>query len=170
MTPTITQADKDKAIALLDSVKLLIELDSMSFGVAVKRFSLEELPSYGNSGRVKNPKTGNTFFETADLDPDIYFEVVDLDPGQISDVIEAADYRGKAQYKIVQLVSETKPHKANLKQDYNKIALFAKESKKSTYFNTWVSEKMTSTYIRADRAYDYCPNLTQWIEVSEIKP
>lgn len=167
MSPEITVADEAKAIALLDSIKTLVELDSMSFERAVKKFSLEELPSYGNSGRVKNPKTGNTFFETGDLDPDIYFEIVELDPGQISPVIEAVDYRGNTQYKVIKLVSETKPHKANLKQDYNKIALFAKESKKNQYFNEWVAEKMDETYIRVDREYNYCDNLIKWLETTQ---
>lgn len=164
MTPAITMEDEQKAMDLLDSIRTLIVLDSISFGQAVKKFSLEELPSYGNSGRVKNPKTGNTFFETGDLDPDVYFEIVDLDPGGVSNIIEVTDMRGATMYKIVKLISETKPHKANLQQDYNKIALFARESKKTGYFNEWVTEKMGETYIKVDRQYDYCENLIRWID------
>lgn len=164
MTPAITIDDEEKAKALLDSVKTLVMVDSMSFELAVKRHSLEDLPSYGNSGRVKNPKTGNTFFETGDLDPDVYFEIVDLDPGEISDIIEVTDMRGNTMYKVVKLISETKPHKANLQQDYNKIALFAKDNKKTQYFNEWVTEKMDETYIKVDRGYDYCDNLIRWID------
>lgn len=164
MTPSITMDDEQKAKDLLDSVRNLIVLDSISFGKAVKQYSLEELPSYGNSGRVKNPKTGNTFFETGDLDPDVYFEIVDLEPEEVSNVIEMTDMRGATMYKIVKLISETKPHKANLRQDYNKIALFAKESKKTEHFNEWVTEKMGETYIRVDREYDYCENLIRWID------
>lgn len=164
MTPAITLQDEQKAQDLLDSVRTLIVLDSISFGKAVKQFSLEELPSYGNSGRVKNPKTGNTFFETGDLDPDVYFEIVDLEPEGVSNVIEMTDMRGATMYKIVKLISETKPHKANLRQDYNKIALFARESKKTEHFNEWVTEKMGETYIRVDREYDYCENLIRWID------
>ena len=169
MSPKITPADEEKARLVLDSIRTEIENDSMSFEVAVKRHSMKDSPSYGNSGRIKNPKTGNTFFETNDLDPDIYFEIIDLDPGGLTKVFEAKDMRGGKLYKIIKLVSETRPHKANLEQDYNKIALFAKESKKNIFFNEWVTEKMNETYIKVDRNYDYCENLGKWMD-EPLKP
>jgi peptidyl-prolyl cis-trans isomerase SurA len=169
MSPKITPADEELARQVLDSIRTEIENDSLSFEVAVKRHSLKDTPSYGNSGRIKNPKTGNTFFETNDLDPDIYFEIIDLEPGQLTKVFEATDLRGGKLFKIIKLVSETRPHKANLEQDYNKIALFAKESKKNIFFNEWVSEKMEETYIKVDNNYNFCENLDQWID-EPLKP
>lgn len=166
ISPKITSADEELAQQVLDSIRNLVVLDSISFEKAVKRHSIKDIPSYGNSGRVKNPKTGNTFFETSDLDPDIYFEIIDLDPNQISNVFEVKDLRGAKQYKIIKLISESKPHKANLEQDYNKIALFAKQSKKNNYFNDWVSKKLDETYIKVDRDFNYCDNLVKWLPES----
>jgi hypothetical protein len=51
---------------------------------------------------------------------------------------------------LVQLNTITKPHKANLKEDYDKIANFAKESKKNEYFLKWLKQKRSETYIYID--------------------
>jgi peptidyl-prolyl cis-trans isomerase SurA len=169
MAPEITSVDEDIAKRELDSLKNLIELDSISFPAAVKLYGLKDVQSYGNSGRVKNPKTGNTFFETGDLDPDIYFEIIDLDPGQISEVVTFDDFRGNTQFKIIRLDSETKPHRASLATDYDKISLFAKESKKNNYFNEWVTEKMGDTFINVSKEYNFCSNLNEWID-DGLKP
>ncbi|MBK9744849.1 MAG: peptidylprolyl isomerase [Saprospiraceae bacterium] len=82
--PEITQADLDKTKVLLDSVRQLITIDSLSFENAVKKYSVKSVPSYANGGRVKNQNSNNTFFAADDLDPDTYFAIYDLKPGAIS--------------------------------------------------------------------------------------
>jgi len=73
--PNIVQDDLEKTRSFLDSIRLLIMADSISFTLAVKRHSDESSQSYNNNGRVVNPKTGNTFFEVGDLDTDVYFAI-----------------------------------------------------------------------------------------------
>lgn len=70
-------------------------------------------------------------------------------------------------YRLLKLYSKSKPHQANLKQDYDKISYYAKESKKAQYFNTWIEDKMKKAYIDVDVLYMDCPNLAQWIRVRE---
>jgi hypothetical protein len=53
----------------------------------VKKYSLKTLPSYANSGRVKNHNSNNTFFAADDLDPDTYFAVLNLKPKDVSEPI-----------------------------------------------------------------------------------
>jgi len=53
--PEINDNDVMLAKTKLDSIKTLIEEDKMSFDVAVRKFSYEDIPSYHNSGRVQNP-------------------------------------------------------------------------------------------------------------------
>ncbi len=161
--PEITQADIDLALVKIDSVKTLLTKDSMDFVNAVRKFSLKSRSSYTNAGRVTNPQTGATFFETDQLDPDVYFAISDLKVGDISEPIEIK-VRGETMFQIVKLLSKTKPHRASLDEDYDKIAFYAKESKKNIYFSEWVEEKMEGTYIRVEREFDFCPDLIKWIE------
>lgn len=162
--PDLTESDMAKARNLLDSIKNLIEIDSISFEGAVKKFGDKKAESYNNNGRVKNRATGNNFFRTEELDPDVYFEIIDLEKGDISKVIEDKDFGGEPQFRILQLQSITKPHKANLKQDYDKISQYAKQGKKAEYFNTWVMEKMEETFIEVNSIYKDCENLSQYIK------
>ena len=167
ITPDITQADRDLAKKMLDSIKVQIEIDSMTFEQAVKKHSLKSMPSYSNNGKMKNPNTGNNYFETKDLDPETYFAIDKLNIGDLSKVVEFKDLKGEKMYRLLKLYSKSKPHQANLKQDYDKISYYAKESKKAQYFNTWIEDKMKKAYIDVDVLYMDCPNLAQWIRVRE---
>lgn len=154
--PEITSADMDVAKHNLDSIRLLIASDSIKFEKAVKQFSLKTLPSYPNGGRVKNQNSNNTFFAADDLDPDTYFAIFDLKPGQISKPMSMTMPDGQKGYKLVQLNSISKPHKANMAEDFDKISNFAKESKKNEYFLKWLKKKRAETYLYTDPMFKDC--------------
>lgn len=90
-----------------------------------------------------------------------------MEVDDVSNVMEVLTPSGEYMYRIVQLKSITKPHRANLTEDYDKISNFAKENKKAQYFNEWVTEKIASTYIKIDSRYNFCDNLSQWIDKAE---
>jgi peptidyl-prolyl cis-trans isomerase SurA len=166
LRPEITEEDFDLVRRKLDSVRTLILNDSISFSFAVKRFSYDKAQSYNNDGRMVNPVTGNTFFEVGDLDPDIYFAIDTLKVKGITAPIEFRDPSGEVQFHIIQLQSKTPPHKANLLQDYSKIQKASIESKKNEYINSWIDDKISSTFIRLEQKYSTCPNLDIWINQS----
>lgn len=167
--PEITDADLELARQHLDSVRLLVANDSIDFSRAVKRYSYEDVQSYNNDGRMVNPATGNTFFEIGDLDPDIYFTIDTMDVSQLSAPFEYTDPTGETLYRVVQLQSRTAPHRANLAQDYSKIQQATIESKRNDFVNSWIEEKVNSTYIAVDGMYNGCPNLSKW-KKKDIRP
>jgi peptidyl-prolyl cis-trans isomerase SurA len=154
--PEITSMDLTRTKDLLDSVRSQILLDSISFEAAVKKYSLKNTPSYANSGRVKNENNNSTFFAADDLDPDTYFAVFELKPGQLSKPMEISLMGGQKAYRLIKLITVTKPHKANLKEDFDKIANFAKESKKNEYFLNWLKKKRAETFIWVDDRFSGC--------------
>lgn len=154
--PEITADDLEKTRLKLDSIRSLIVSDSTTFDAAVKKYSIKSLPSYANGGRVKNYNSNNTFFAADDLDPDTYFAVYNLKPGEISSPILISMPGGEKAYRLVQLNSISKPHRANLKEDYDKIANFAKESKKHEYFLKWLKQKRSETYIHISPIFKDC--------------
>lgn len=161
--PEITDADLDLAQAKLDTIRNLIMTDSITFGMAVKKYSDKDLQSYSNSGRMTNPRSGNTFFEIADLDPDVYFTIDTMGIGTTSAPFSFANQMGETQYRLVQLQSRSEPHKANLSTDYSKIRTAAKEEKQSRHVSDWVEQKINSTFINLMGAYEGCPNLDKWV-------
>ncbi len=157
--PTITQADLDQAKIELDSIRSNIIAGKISFGRAVSMFSSESAQSKNNSGRMLNPATGNTFFETKDLPTNIYFEIENLKLLEISEPLEFKTPRGETQYRLVQLQSQSKPHRASLEEDYSKIQNYAKENKKQEFFYNWINSKMKDTFIEVSAEYNGCPSL-----------
>lgn len=162
--PEITSNDLSLTKSKLEEIKQLLEKDSITFEKAVKDFSLKTLPSYSNSGRVKNFNNNSTFFAADELDADTYFALFDLKPGQLSKVESFSFPNGEKAFRLLKLNSLSKPHRANLKEDYHKIATFAKESKKMEYFNTWIQERKKEMYIFIDSAYGHCPNLESYVK------
>ncbi len=160
--PDITTDDLRLAKSKLDTVRQLVSTDSISFSKAVKEYSDEDAQSYNNDGNMVNPKSGNTFFETGDLDPDIYFAIDTMEVGTLSNPIEFLQPTGETAYRVVYLKSRTAPHKANLEQDYSKIQQAALESKKSVFINDWISERVDRTFIKIESNYHTCPNMINW--------
>ncbi len=157
--PEITSADIDLCKNKLDSIRNLVNDKTIDFTTAVKEYSLEDVPSYHNNGRVQNPATGKTFYETSQLPTDVYFAIEDMDVFGVSEVLSYDTPQGDTYFRIIQLQSKSKPHKANLKQDYAKIQDLAKQNKNAQFFSRWIDEKMSETFIEVDPIMGDCNTL-----------
>src|SRR5688500_2974958 len=160
--PRITDEDLAKTRNKLDSIRLLIQIDSFTFAEAVAKFGDKNVQSFSNNGRMINPVTGNTFFETGDLDSEIFFAIDTLEVGDITPPIEYRTQLGDYIYKIVQLQGRSSPHQANLQQDYSRIQQAARENKRNQAFSDWIDKRIDDTYIVIDPRYKNCPNITRW--------
>ena len=164
--PEVTQEDIDYTKRYLDTVKMKIMEDSLAFDRAVKRYGDDDVQSFSNAGRLLNPETGDTFWETGQLPYQLYFAIEKLEVGDLSEIIEMEE-RGEKVFKLLQLQTRTKPHKASLETDFTKIKQYAKESKKNEYFNSWMENKIKSTLIEISPKYRSCPNIAKY---QDIKP
>ena len=162
--PDITEADMELTRNKLDSIRTMLVSDSLDFVSAVKYYSDKETQSYNNIGRMTNPATGDTFFETGDLPPEIYFAIEDLDVNGVSEPMEFQTPRGETHYRMIKLMSRTKPHKASLEQDYSRIKRYAKESKKNVYYNKWMQERLAETFIELDEDFGDCSSSLESIQ------
>lgn len=163
ITPDITYDDMDLAKAGLDSLKANIENEEIDWGKAVSKHSLETAQSYNNGGRMQNPNTGKTFFQTSELPPEIYFAIEEMEVGEISIPLEYMTPRGETEYRIIKLLTRSKPHQVSLEEDYSKIQQLAKENKKNKYFTDWITEKLDETFIKLDGAYLECPSIEKYL-------
>lgn len=163
--PRIEDSDYKLAEKYLDSIRALIIKDSIPFETAVRLFSDKKSESYNNGGLLINPKSGTTNFETSELDPDVFFAIDALKVGEISKPFSTLEADGTKSYSIVKLQSKTNPHKANLKQDYAKIQLAAKEFKKNIKFQEWLSNNVPKAYIELDPSVKaVCPGVGSWLK------
>ncbi len=157
--PEITQSDIDLTKEKLVKIKEQIENDEIEFSSAVKLHSFDEIQSYHNGGRVQNPASGKTFFESSQLPTDVYFAIEDMKVDEVSEVLSYPVPTGETYYRLIQLQSKSRPHKTNLEEDYARVQELARQSKKNEYFLEWVQTKLKQTYIELDPLMEGCPNL-----------
>ncbi len=145
----------------LDSVYALIEQGNITFAEAALRYSVDD--SKYSGGTALNPRTGGAVFTAESIDKDLFFK---LEKMNIGEILPAAAYqreRGKYAFRIVRLDKRTKPHKANLEVDYDKIQVMALEDKKSKAIGKWITDKANKTYINiTDESLRSCNFNYKW--------
>lgn len=164
--PEISETDLKIAETKLDSVRKLIIDGKMTFSEALKKFGDKNQQSFSNDGRVANPRSGNTFFEVTDLETNIFFAIDGKKEGDIAEPFQYKGPDGSDFFRLVQLVSRSKPHQADLKQDYGKIQLAALEQKKAAYTEKWVLDKLKSTYLSIGDMFTECINLKEMLAIA----
>jgi len=160
--PKVSPADLVKAKKELDSIADLIENGTYTFEEAVTEFSDD--PSKNNNGLVLNPMSGTSLFEADQLDPKVFFVIDKLEVGEISVPVQFQTPDGKDAYRILQLRKRTEPHKANLKDDYDRIQEWALEQKKQDVITKWVEEKSNNTYVRVNDDFKECGFVNNWVQ------
>lgn len=158
--PKVSPLDLAKAKIELDSIAKLIERDEYTFEEAVQEFSDD--PSKNNGGLLINPMTGTSLFDSDQMDPKVFFVVDKLEVGDISSPVQFQTQDGKDAYRILFLKSRTDPHKANLKQDWDKIHDWALEEKKQETIGEWIAEKSENTYVKINNNFKDCVFINTW--------
>jgi peptidyl-prolyl cis-trans isomerase SurA len=156
-------------VSPLDLARAKVQLDSISDLIAEKKYTFEEAiilfsddPSKNNGGLLINPMTGTALFEIDQLDPKVSFVIDKLEVGEVSAPVQFQTEDTKDAYRILYLKRRTEPHKANLRQDYDRIQAFALENKKQEVINEWIEDKASQTYIRINDSYKDCDFTNQW--------
>jgi peptidyl-prolyl cis-trans isomerase SurA len=145
----------------LDSVYQLIESGKLTFSEAALLYSNED--SKFSDGVAINPSSGSNVFSGEQIDKDLFFR---LDRMRIGEIAPPAMYdkeRNVKAFRIVKLDKRTKPHTANIDQDYDKIQEFALAQKKADEVGNWISEKTKKTYIIIlDKELKQCNFMYKW--------
>ncbi len=115
--------DLELARQFLDSIHQVLKNEEMTFAEAAEQFSDDE-ESKMNGGMMFNPQTGAPAFDMEQLgsiDQRLFLTVEDLKPGDISKAVKTQSPDGKESYNLFYLKSQTEPHVANMKDDYQRI-------------------------------------------------
>ena len=139
--------------------------DSISITEAASRFSNDDETKL-NGGLISNPYTGSTKFEMdqlSQIDPTLVFTIDKLKTGEASSPSITQGRDGKQAYHIVYVKSRTEPHRAYLKEDYQRIQDEALAQKKENAVNTWIKKKISTTYVHVGDEYKNCKFNNNWI-------
>jgi peptidyl-prolyl cis-trans isomerase SurA len=163
MIPKVLSSDMLKAQQYLDSIKLVIEKEKLDFKEAANKFSDDAETKY-NGGAVVNQNSGTTRFETSEMDAGLFFTVDKLKVGEMSAPVKFATNDGKQAYRILYLKVRTEPHKANLKEDYQKLQNVALVKKQQKTVENWVKKRRALTYVKIDEEFRKCQFKYDWFD------
>lgn len=166
--PQHTEADYTIAMERLDSIRSQIVAGKLSFSEGVGKYSTDDA-SKMTGGMIADNQTGSTQLAVDQLDPALALGIDSLKPGAISQPQMFRTQRGELSSRIVFLKSRTEPHKANLKDDYNKIQAVALAQKQNDRIESWIESKLPTYYLKIDEQYADCPPLKKWIEKTTAK-
>jgi len=165
MKPKISVEAKEVAYNRLDSLAKMIRNKEISFEEAAQIFSYDK-NSRNNSGIVINPTSMSSKFSVEDLDPDVSKIITKMNVNEVSQPFESMDKETQLPvYKIIKVIKKTDSHKADLQNDYQKLAEMYLAQKKESVFNEWINKQQAETYIRIDATYANCNfNFNSWIK------
>jgi peptidyl-prolyl cis-trans isomerase SurA len=161
VSPKASANDLEFARIKLDSISEVIRLGRMSFEEAALKFS-DDADTKNNGGLLINPGSGSTWFEVSQMDQSLFFVVDKMKIGELSDPVPVRIGEKKESYRIVSLKARTEPHRANLKQDYQRILLAAENEKKDKLVKDWIARKRLSFFIKIDPEFLDCPFQNSW--------
>ena len=158
--PKVSPDDLVVAASKLDSVAELIRNDSLTFQKAALMFSDD--PGRINGGLIQSESSGKTSLAADELDPKVFFVIDKMQPGEISNSLPYSTEDGTQAYRVLYLKVRTEPHKANLKDDYNKIQEWALNDKKGKTIGKWIEAKSKTAYIRLGERFKSCDLKYKW--------
>ncbi len=164
--PKISGQNLEETKQFLDSLRTQIVNKKVTFAKIAKDYSEDE-NSKLNGGLAMNPQSGDSRWETSQMDREIFYATEKLNVGRISEPIFFRTADGKEGFKLIKLINKTEPHRADLKTDYNIIQNVALQEKRNEATQKWIEEKLKSTYVRVNNEYFACEFDRGWIKKSQ---
>ena len=158
LKPEYTAEDRNKAFHVLDSLKIELHNEAVTFELAA-RFYSEDPATRTNGGQMADPNTGSSYFEIDQLKPQDYAAIVDLKEGEISDPVESLDNEGRdgnTVYKIIRVDKILPAHPATFTNDYNLLLDKARQELQTKAIDDFINSKIESTYIVIDPMFEDC--------------
>ena len=159
LKPSFSKITMNRAKTKLDSITNLIRIDSLSFEEAAYQFSQDD--SKNNGGLLINPQTGTSSFAIEEIEPSVYFALEKMEKNQISEPLVFTSIDQRKGYRILFLNERTVSHRANLKDDYDRIRLVAEQELKNKTSKEWVNNTINETYILIKEDYQ-CTFKNNW--------
>ena len=164
ISPLIVENDLELVRNKIDTILGWLRKDSISLCKAVKDYSQDD-ETKSNCGFFTDPNLGTQRIPYDYLEKDMAAAVGQLKIGQYSEPILGFAPDGSTYYRILFLKSETKPHVANLEDDWQRIQAMALEAKKKTELDKWAVTKRKDMYISISSHYLNCGFIDEWITV-----
>ena len=162
--PEYTAEDREKAFRTLDSLRVQIDSNNISFEAAARKYS-QDPATRTNGGQMADINTGSSYFEIDQLKPSDYIAIRNLKEGEISEPVESMDNEGRGAmdrnsgntvYKIIRLDRIIPSHTADFEKDYNVLFERVQSLKQSEAIDNFLEKKISESNIIIDPLFADC--------------
>lgn len=163
LQPKVSAVSLYNAKQSLDSIRALIESDSISFEDAIVKYSDDE--SKINGGLIVNKNTASTRFSKDAINETIdNIDKVDFNSMKQGDISVPVEFKSELSeaYRLIKIKKKVEKHKVNLESDFDRIQQIALSEKKMNIMKKWAENLISKTYIRIDDKYKDCDFSVDW--------
>jgi peptidyl-prolyl cis-trans isomerase SurA len=153
--PKFTKSDVDKTVQFLDSIRNRIIKDSISFEKAAAEYS-DDMNTSSSGGYFIEGGSGGTKISVDELDPTIFFTIDTMEVGSITKPLVFRQQDRSEAVRIIFYKDKIRPHRADIRQDYQKIKQAALNKKKSEILDKWFQDSKDEVFIILDDHYKNC--------------
>jgi peptidyl-prolyl cis-trans isomerase SurA len=156
LRPDYNRLDITEPTHFLDSIRVEIVKDSIKFEKAAKDFSDDKM-TQDSGGMLSDPQTGSSRMPLdASMEPTLYFTIDSMKVGTITVPLSYRSEDGKTGVRILYYKAKHAPHKANLKDDFEKLKEYAMMEKRNKEIENWFKKATADVYIKIDPEFEGC--------------
>jgi peptidyl-prolyl cis-trans isomerase SurA len=154
--PDYQKLDLTEPTKFLDSLRILIQRDSLTFDKAAREHSEDKLTQDAGGLLLDMASRSTRMPFDGTMEPGLYFSLDSMKVGTISAPIPYRTEDGRSAVRILYYKAKYPPHFANLKEDYQKIGMIALSRKKNDAIEEWFMKAKEDVFIYIDDEYKGC--------------
>lgn len=158
--PDYQKLDLTEPTHFLDSLRIVIQRDSLTFDKAARAHSEDKLTQDAGGLMLDMASRSTRLPFDGTMEPGLYFSLDSMKVGTISTPIPYRTDDGRSAVRILYYKAKYAPHYANLKDDYQKIANIALTRKKNDAIEEWFLKAKEDVFIFIDDEYLDCKVLS----------
>jgi peptidyl-prolyl cis-trans isomerase SurA len=154
--PDYQKLDLTDPTHFLDSLRIIIQRDSLTFDKAAREYSEDKLTQDAGGLLLDMESRSTRMPFDGTMEPGLYFSLDSMTVGTISTPIPYRTEDGRSAVRILYYKAKYPPHYANLKDDFQKIANIALTRKKNDAIEEWFLKAKDDVFIFIDDEYKGC--------------
>jgi peptidyl-prolyl cis-trans isomerase SurA len=156
LRPDYQRLDVVEPTKFLDSIRVLIQRDSLKFDKAAKEFSDDKNTQYGG-GMLTDPQTRSVRMPLdGTMESGLFFTVDTMKVGTITKAIPYRTEDGRSAMRILYYKAKHPPHFANLEDDFQRLSTYTLNRKKNNAIEKWFAKAKDDVFIYIVDEYKEC--------------
>lgn len=156
LRPDYNRLDISGPTRYLDSLRNLIQIDSLKFDKAAKEYS-EDKNTADAGGLLRDAQSGNSRLTMDGTMEYAMFQMLDtMKVGSVSAPLPYRTEDGKSAVRLLYFKSKIPPHSADFTKDFEKLQTIVLSNKKNRAIDDWFKKSIADVYITVDPEYHGC--------------